>query len=772
MRGNMLASIILATVIIITASVFTVRTFEVGIQFQGRQQAFTESAIMLEESLKTSIYQLMQRGYNNTLERDAGELWWCNAATPPDMTEVNASLTILARESVETLMRTLRDAGVSATEPTILFDFDDEISSIRGDNVTFTIAEFIVRIEDADGNQSRDLGRTYTYAYRTWAILRGLDAWIREDAGRLSEELDRALNEGKSCLYDSCCCSNSGGEPNRATLIEQNRVRDADIALAIERIRERLEDHMTEGISCRIENRLEPVRYAVQRSQVNGICQSAWRQTCAVEPTGNPTTLTTAAIPFEALCSERRDTITTDPTSMIMPQPMSLPTTDLGSAGSDVVYSRYAVDKELSGELIVRCTDEHADVFIDGDFRPLEAIIRLGVAIYSDCDIDATIPGQTPHPYTSAVCFVEGGTSGGGGPLCESCTALCSQAPHCGIDGTVYAPICDANGNPIPGPNGFHVCTYQDCEDLDCTAPVTCCDGTQHERDLVCTGAGVCQPTQTQQDICEVYESTLEDANGNGIPDVCEAPPAPDPGDPGPGPGGPGDGPGDAGPGPGPVDPGPVDPGPQDPAPSPQPNPPPCSPDNPTPNDCKPQSGWDSGCYAPATCVDNACFFDPINDGDTCGEGTTICADHVCQNRACVPVNIKPTSTQCQPDNPAGGGLCKMTIYRCTSSGNCQGEAIANPDATCNPNAIGCDCTCQNGNPTYSGGCGRTFCGESFSGTCTSTGQCTIADPRYGNTDLCCYANTRFCSSGEQCCGSHPGDYCASDCGAPGGGIT
>lgn len=752
MRGNTVATIIIGTVIIISVGVFGVRTYQIGETFQSAQQAYTESAIMLEESLQQSIYHLMQRGYNNTAERDGGELWWCNAATPPDLDEVNRSLTILANESLTSLLETLERAGVSASEPVIIFDFEDDIASLTDDTVTFNITEFIVSIEDDESRQSRDLARTYTYTYRTWEILKGLDAWIRTDAGHLSQELDRVLNEDKTCLYDSCCCYGSGQAPSHQELINQNRADPGQIEAAVRRTIDRLNDEMGEGITCSASHTLG-TQYAVRQRTVQGVCQTPWASTCAVKPVGNPTSLLTASGPYASLCSERRvidPPVTTEPANIISSDPRSLVSSS-GSTGTDVVYNRYAVDKQMSGEIEIRCTDERATVFIDGNFKPLEAVIRLGVAIHSECNMDE-YPGNT-HDHTSSQCTVEGGSSGGGAQ-CVECTHLCGSGPEgmCRSDGQIWTGIC--------GPDGEWTgdCAYRSCEELECVAPARCCDGAVLQREISCIN-GRCQPVESTDETCEEhYRNTYpeDELDENGIPLICipePEPPAPNGNGNNGGNGGNG-GNGDNGDGPGTTDPGP-DP---DPDPDPTPSPPPCH-DNVDTTGCVPPHGLDSGCYGSASCVDNQCFFEAINEGQSCGQGETTCADFVCQNRRCVATNIKPTTTVCGDDNPAGGGPCKKTVYRCTPSGTCQGQAVTDPDGTCNPSSAGCACECVNGNPRYSGECEGPFCGGTEKGTCIeSSGACNIDSA--GRT-CCNQQNNVICSSSQECCF---GSYCAASC--------
>jgi hypothetical protein len=762
MRGNMVATIIIGAVIVISVGVFGVRTYRIGETFQSGQQAYTESAIMLEESLQQSIYRLMQRGYNNTAERDAGELWWCNAATPPDLDEVNRSLTTLANESLTSLLETLERAGVSASEPVIVFDFEDDIASLSDDTVTFNITEFIVRIEDEESTQSRNLARTYTYSYRTWEILKGLDAWIRTDAGELSRELDRVLNEGKSCLYDSCCCFGSGQEPNAQELINPNRASPAQINAAVQHTIDRLNDLMGEGITCRATHTLSP-DYAVRQHTVAGVCQTPWASTCAVRAVDNPTVLMTASGPYASLCADRRvidPPITNDPTNVISSDSRNLDSSSSGSGGSDVVYNRYAVDKQLSGEIEVRCTDERASVYIDGDFRALEAVIRLGVAVHSECSIDAS-PGST-HNYGDSVCTVEGGASGGGAE-CIECTHMCEPLPSqdfCDAEGRIWTGVCDSNGEWTGD------CAWRSCNELDCTAPVQCCDDTILDRGISCFD-DVCQPIESEQQTCEDYyrdNYDEDELDENGIPLICipePEPPAPDPnGNGNNGDNGQNGGNGENGDGPGDQDPGP-DP---DPEPEPAPNPPPCTINNPSADDCVPPQGvWDSNCYGTASCVDNQCFFEAINEGQSCGDGETQCANFVCQDRRCVATDIQTTTTQCGPDNPSGGGLCKKLIYRCTSSGTCQSEPVADPEGTCPTSSSGCECECVNENPRYIGSCQDGFCGETFSGTCMEhSGTCDISTATAG---LVCCSST-ICGSGEICCDSTwcaTSEQCGSD---------
>lgn len=766
MRGNTIATVIIGTVIIISVGVFGVRTFTIGETFQSAQQAYTESAIMLEESLQQSIYHLMQRGYNNTAEYDGGELWWCNAATPPDLDEINRSLTILANESLTSLLETLEQAGVSASEPVIIFDFEDDIASLTDDTVTFNITEFIVSIEDDESSQSRDLARTYTYPFRTWETLKGLDAWIRTDAGHLSQELERVLNHGKNCLYDSCCCFESGPGPSRDALINPNRADPGQIEAAVQRTIDRLNDEMGAGITCSASHTLS-TQYEVRQHTVQGVCQTAWASTCAVKPVGNPTSLLTASGPYASLCSDRREPpITTDPATVISTDQRSLVPSSTGSGGSDVVYNRYAVDKQMSGEIEIRCTDEQATVFIDGDFKPLEAIIRLGVAIYSECDIDRDL-GINEHDYRASQCTVEGGSSGGGAE-CVECTHLCGSGPEgmCNADGQIWTGIC--------GPDGEWTgdCAYRSCEELECVAPVECCDGEVLQREISCINDR-CQPVESTDETCEEhYRNTYpeDELDENGIPLICiPEPEPPEPEPPAPngngGNGGTG-GNGDTGDGPGTTDPAP-DP---DPDPDPAPAPPPCSEEGGfDPSGCTVPPGYYHQCYGTVTCneeTESCVFPTEAKEGESCMRGSQFCGNNVCRSGACVNEDKQPDGTEC-PSNEAVTtptvGTCRKAVYEC-SNGVCQGRAITDPDGTCSQNSVGCDCTCVNGNPEYSGSCTDSFCGQEGPGTCETSGECNIESFIAGR--VCCPPdNPPICASGQICCDNL---FCATqaDCGS------
>lgn len=759
MRGNTVATIIIGTVIIISVGVFGVRTYQIGETFQSAQQAYTESAIMLEESLQQSISTLMLRGYNNTVG-ESGNIWWCNVATPPNLTEVNRSLTILAHESVERLIDTLEDAGVSASPPTIHFTFEDSIADLEDDRVVFNISEFIVQLETADGMQSRNLERTYTYAYRTWLILKALDEWAQCDAGELSRELEAALNPtGAQCLYDSCCCGGAGDPADVNWIRNRNQIQGADLDRAVSNAIERL-NHILDGgscttpgtedsgITCTAERSLA-TQLHIQQSHDPGYCTTGFTSNCAIRPIGNPVQLRTSASGYNNICSAAREPITTTPPSVISGIRMS-PPANIGTRGSDITGTRFAVDKELTGSITVTCVDERSSVYRDGRFRPLTAIVRLGVAAYQDCQIDADTDPRR-RDFRSYVCL-EGGAGGGGGGGCVECEGACPEnAAQCS-EGDILTPICDANGEQIKDSEGNPVCDYRSCEELDCLAPILCC-GETLDIPITCIEGQGCVYEQNPQDACEEFIDSLDD------PSICEpeeeeGPNGGDEENGGTGEGEEENGGEEEGENGGDED-GDEEEGEQEPETETKP--------------CAEGGAGASACPAracqEAKCVEgnDECQYEPEPDGTSCGTDT-FCSYRMCQAGSCRWVaNNDRLGQTCTPTGSTGS-QCMDYTYTCQMSGDramCLEDTSAPKPAgtSCGtPSGDGCRKICDGqGSCVFdeSQECSES-CGDTvYTGTCSSIGSC-ITD----------YDASRCCGTGAsaQYCTTTPFACCEGSC--------
>ncbi|MFT4309835.1 MAG: hypothetical protein ACMXYL_05105 [Candidatus Woesearchaeota archaeon] len=780
-KGNIAALIIVSIIIIAAIGVFTVNTYTTYLLSQREQQYFSRAGDFLTESLQKSIYYLMQRGYNNTREVDVGELWYCNAAIPPDIQEVNDSLHIIVSEELASLVSFLEEFDIGATNPSVRTFLDDDMSVLADNNVDIEITDFRISRESDDGLQTIRLDRNYSYDYSTWRMLYILNEWISCDAGNLSGELYAALNHEKHCLFDSCCCEQAQNIASWRNRLESDYgVKQSDIVPVAQKVVDRLNSMFDgaesceeaaihsptgeSGITCSYETEII-TRNEVRTKTVPNNCEGAY--SCTFNRLGSPAQLYSHGQGINH-CETHRTPI---PTSSYITPGTPPPASGGGSAGSDVNYYRIAIDKIVSLEVTVRCTDTSSYVHVDNRFMPLESKIVVEAHVENQCNIDAP-SGRPSTSYAGYECLTTGGGSAGGPACYQECTApIPPGMDRCEGD-KVLTAICDGEQPRFE---------YVDCDEFLCgRRDLSCCGQYTLEAITTCVD-GVCivlgyEYDGQEYDDCDDFFAQNEDIS----PDICI--PDDNDNDNGNDNGNDNDNGNNNGNG---NDNGGTDPGPDptpDPDPAPDPDPPP-EPENPCID--VPDGQSVSGCTGSAgackvnLCMDEECVVaNAVEDTPCTPTGVdTQCNKGLCNNEGqCIAhPDMQKVNNNFKCGETTKNEGCSIDISTCqlmpSGIAECSYSTTTNMPATTvcrprsnpsgNPCAVYCDGqgACQPNIPLPQ--CEATaYCGsfsQPIEGYCTTQGICGVNDAHNdnractGELQCCVYMAQRGCFTSEQC---------------------
>lgn len=519
MRGrsaNILAVLVLVALALTSIAVYTFHSYTTLQTTASGQQVFSQADQAASESIQAAVYRLMQRGYNNTAEMDAGELWYCNAPLPPNLEEIDGSLQLLVEEEIQRLMQQFGTRGISASTPSITSFTAETIDDLPDDQVRILIKDFVITHTTDDGEQSILLDGEETYDMPTWGMFKALDEWARCDAGNLTEELRAVLDDGE-CLFDSCCCEAEYSlEDEGDYLLELHGIQTSDLGLeqAVNRSVQRLQALLNGAPSCEDTEGYEDLPNSivceatvqlttdnvVHYSTVPGVCQGEYN--CLFRGLGSPTQPYAWGAEVQNYCRTHRE-----PQSGGIGTEVNPPNTSVPTLGGDVNYNRVAIDKYVGADVTVRCTDQDTLVFVDNEFRPLQATVQAITSLHNACDTE-TDSGREEVDYTYAVCL-----TAGGGSECLECTGACENIPEtmCNADGHIFAPVCDSEGV------FQNSCAYQPCEELFCSPGVPCCDDTVQPVQFSCQEGVGCVP-QTPAQACEEHGGVVGvDCTGGGL---------------------------------------------------------------------------------------------------------------------------------------------------------------------------------------------------------------------------------------------------------------